>query len=243
MENTYFKKIGSFQGISSFTLKLIAILTMLIDHSAAVFLGSAISVPRLIGRIAFPIFAFMIAEGAARTHSVKKYALRLFVFALISEIPFDLALMGTSFSQPIELSHQNVFFTLTLGLLAIAARQRLYKTEQRLLCIPVLLLCMASALILKTDYADSGVLCIYLFYVFSQKENRIRIPGFILAAAVPSLSIINLSVYKPELFALFGLIPIFLYNGERGAKINRYVFYAFYPAHLMLLFLLHLILR
>jgi hypothetical protein len=120
--------------ISGSTLKLIAIITMLIDHTAAVVLEKIIVagessntiaydsvlyfiyvLMRMIGRLAFPIFCFLLVEGFLHTRSVRKYAIRLAAFALISEIPFDLALFG----EPFYFNYQNVFFTLLIGLLVM----------------------------------------------------------------------------------------------------------------------------
>ena len=97
-------------GINSFQLKWIAVITMIIDHTGAVLFPDDM-VFRYIGRIAFPIFCFLLVEGFFHTRDVRKYMLRLGLFALISEIPYDLAFRDTV----LEFEHQNVFFALLLG--------------------------------------------------------------------------------------------------------------------------------
>ena len=114
-------------GLSSFALKCIALITMIIDHVGAILYPEA-RVLRIIGRIAFPIYAFLVAEGFYHTKNVKKYMLRLLLFALVSEIPFDLALTG----QILEFGHQNVFFTLFAGLLLMELYSRQTSSAGRL---------------------------------------------------------------------------------------------------------------
>lgn len=230
-------------GISSFTLKLIAIITMTVDHASAIFstfgviyqgpeiLG--IPVWRIIGRIAFPIFAFMIAEGADRTRNIKKYIFRLAVFSLISEIPFDIAFWVKDPSQMIEFGYQNVYFTLTLGLIAIALYKFFKEKNAAVIGYITACVCAAAAFFLQTDYSWSGVLCIFIMYLANGKSEPVRKTGIVIAAILPTFALFDIN--SPELFALLGLIPIFLYNGEKGRKINKYVFYAFYPVHLLLL--------
>lgn len=243
------------RGISGSTLKLIAIFTMLIDHIGAIVLARiliekgmmtilmsgdlnamvawitenatlyyAYSIMRMIGRLGFPIFAFLLVEGFQRTGNVKRYVLRLGAFALISEIPFDLALSG----QFMELSYQNVFFTLFIGLLTMVGFDAIeYKPWNKalkiLLCGVVLAAGMTLAQILKTDYAAIGVACIMVLYIFRRKKVM-----QIAAGAVAFLW---------EITAPLAFIPIGFYNGKRGLKM-KYVFYVFYPAHLLILYLI-----
>lgn len=211
--------------MSGFALKLIAALAMLTDHIGAVLFPQYI-VLRYIGRIAFPIYCFLLVEGYEYTHSVCKYLRRLGLFALISEIPFDLAFRRTVF----EWDDQNVFCTLFLGLLGIY----LY---QKLLCrLPVkwqftAWLPFAAAAVtaeyLHTDYGAFGVIIIWAFYVFRKK----RVALFVFTG------ITYWVMTKIELFALCAYFPIFFYNGKRGPDRRwiQYGFYVFYPAHLLLL--------
>lgn len=249
------------KGIPGSTLKLIAVAAMLIDHIAAAILtrillagdyyevmtsGDMTRISgwlsenglllygtqflRLVGRLGFPIFAFLIVEGFQRTRNVKKYALRLALFALLSEVPFDLAFSG-SFYNP---QYQNVYFTLLIGLLVLWAVDAIGKRE-----LPnavrwvgdaaVLFAGMQLANVLKTDYSGMGVLTIVLMYVFRKNKVHSMLAGCI------TLTVMSLT----EATAFFTLIPVAKYNGERGLKM-KYFFYAFYPVHLLLLWLVAL---
>ena len=108
------------RGLNTFTLKIIAIVSMLVDHIGLVFFPEVMMF-RIIGRISFPIFAYVLAEGIYYTKDITKYMLRLGIFALLSEIPYDLAVMGSV----LEFSHQNVFFTLFFGVLMFWAYKKI----------------------------------------------------------------------------------------------------------------------
>lgn len=239
-------------GLTGHTLKLIAVITMLIDHigyalleigllpriSDAVLAGNSFDflpadyhfwynfdlVLRFIGRLAFPIFCFLLVEGFLHTKNVKKYALRLAIFALLSEVPFDLVVSNTFF----DLSSQNVFFTLFIGLLVLWGMQYFASTLPTHM-VPlrylVALTGMMAAHFLQTDYAAFGVLLIMLLYEFRNNRLWQCITGAIL--------MLFKSYTGPLAFLL-----IFFYNGERGKQLPKYFFYAFYPVHLLILFLL-----
>ena len=166
--------------MSAFALKIIAMVTMFIDHlfascidpygvdvwniSRHIVPGTGTTlywIGRMIGRIAFPIFCFMLSEGMYRTENTKKYMLRLVAFAFISEIPFDLAFYGSI----IYLDKQNVFFTLAIALFAMTTFRYLQDENHESLSYFVIPLCMAFAYFLKTDYSYKGVLCAFLFYI------------------------------------------------------------------------------
>ena len=327
------KKTG---GITGSTLKIIAIITMFIDHvGAALFehyqykvlepygaeyckatitskvpwlwadwMGDPIAVQsidmllRAIGRIAFPIFCFLLVEGFLHTRNVKKYLVRLFIFALISDVPFDLAFFGE-----IGLDHQNVFFTLFLGVSALACIDYVrhkdndsftgfYKSVGKIgvviagvlgavatvtsmlsvigiilsnfipvsdwiisliigfimgiaAYIPVTLkwdeerkIRLSAALfitlffftlaeVLHTDYGGWGVLAVVAIYAFRNAKNN----GFVWG--VTALTVMNLF----EGVAFLDLIAVRFYNGKRGRQM-KYFFYAFYPVHLGILFLI-----
>lgn len=220
------------KGISGAGLKWIAIITMLIDHSAAVF-GSEIITCfhskasywglRGIGRLAFPIFCFLLVEGYVHTSNRMKYGVRLFLFAIISEIPFDIAFRHNW----VDWTGQNVFFTLTLGLLAISVMEHFKESVWmgRILACGILLL----AELLRTDYGGAGVLLIVGFYIFQDKEL-----GRILSA----LLMLVLLGSVLEIVALLAFIPMHFYNGQRGRQL-KYFFYIFYPTHLIFLWWLH----
>ena len=205
-------------GVNSFALKLIAITAMLVDHIGAV-LYPDILLLRLIGRTAFPIFVFLLVEGADRTGNIRGYEMRMFLFAFLSEIPFDLAFSG----RLIDTGSQNVFFTLAIGLLMVD----LLKTNYgRLRQFFIVVICMAAAWLLCTDYSFGGILLIFLFFRF-RDEPGIKVIG---------LAVISFAFYGwMEAFSLLAMIPILFYNGKRGPSL-KYVFYAFYPVHLLILY-------
>ena len=235
----YFGGIKKFGGLSASVLKLTAIAVMLIDHSAVVFVGTGMSVWRMIGRLGFPIFAFFIAEGAGRTKNIYKYMLRLAVFALVSELPFDLALFGSWF----DTGHQNVFFTLLLGLMAIWAYRMLGSVRLGWLSPLSTLILAAGAYCLKTDYDAAGVIVIFLFYIVMRFPPLPRAFGIAAVCCLLLFRFYNgILYYNPsEEFAVFACIPLILYSGQKGFKLNKYFFYAFYPGHILILWLLSLI--
>lgn len=233
------------RGISGSTLKIIAITAMLIDHIGAVvvlgflqhawygkWLVNLYYVMRLlIGRIAFPIFCFLLVEGFAHTRNVVKYASRLFAFALISEIPFNLAFEGKLFAP----EYQNVFFTLFIGLLVMMAYRWITEKLETAVWIKFILYIaalgagMGLAYCLKTDYDAIGVGCIMALYIF-RKNKAAQITagcaGFFVSCFFTGSS---------ELTAPLAFIPIGFYNGKRGLKM-KYFFYLFYPIHLLVLY-------
>lgn len=225
--------------MTSFMLKIIGIITMLCDHIGDAFIGH-FSFLNLIGRISFPIFAFQIVQGYIHTKNIKKYMLRLLIFACISQIPFMLFL--STFTTNYYL---NVFFTLLLGTIALYGYD---KFKNKYLKIPFALLIILLAHLIHVDYGAYGVAVIFLFYIFYTKfKNRklFMCLIFILLTILNYLpNIINYvsvaSIYiNCILFTCICLIPICMYNGKQGAKI-KYIFYAFYPVHLLILWLLNI---
>lgn len=227
--------------MSGSTLKIIACFIMLIDHTGAAILERYIiannlyhgvlyqidTVLRGVGRIAFPIFCFLLVQGLLHTSNRLKYFLSLLIFAFISEIPFDLALAG----KPFDFSHQNVFFTLAIGLLVIWLWNYLESAELKLSAFVKTLLQLGGAVIglaagyfLKTDYNMFGVLTIIIMYA-----TRIQ---YVLQALSGSLILTFMNLN--EIYAFASIIPAYLYNGKRGMKL-KYFFYLFYPVHLLLL--------
>lgn len=220
--------------LSGTTLKWIAVISMLIDHTAEVLINhnAALTDPiwaqiyvlmRGIGRIAFPIYAFLLVEGFLHTRDVKKYLARMLTFAVVSEIPFDLAVFHT----PFYWGYQNVFFTLFLGLLALAGENVVHQSSGMFAGAGlwkqafVLILCVGTAQLINCDYGAFGVFFIILLYMTRYDKKTQMILG--------AISLIW------ELPGILAFIPIRLYNGTRGRCGNRYFFYAFYPAHLLAL--------
>ena len=244
-------------GISGSTIKMIAMVAMVIDHVAATILermmvqneiglfgseGVGDPLPviylimRLIGRLSFPVFVFLLVEGVEHTHDRWKYLKRMVLFALISEMPFDFAL-GLSNAEImdgkiIEFSHQNVFFTLAIGLLTIIGIQSVEATEWKkagkvFMKSGIAIAGIALAALLRTDYGAFGVLAIVVMYLLRKKRMK--------AVAV---TCVVLTVFDfLEISSFLILLPIRFYNGKRGWSL-KWVFYVFYPAHLFLLWLI-----
>ena len=206
------------QCLDSFQLKCIAIVSMALDHTGAVLYPSQIWL-RCLGRIAFPIFCFLIVEGFFHTHDVRRYMGRLGVFALISEIPYDLAFRGV----PLEYAHQNVFFTLLIGIGMVVLLER---NRERPVKAVILLLAMWLAVLIRSDYNFRGVLLIFVFYIFH--ESR-----WLAVTAGGFWNFLYQGVIQK--YGVLSVLPLALYNGERGRKM-KYFFYMFYPAHLLLLY-------
>ncbi|MBQ9118462.1 MAG: hypothetical protein IJY09_00190 [Lachnospiraceae bacterium] len=223
--------------MSTFILKIIACITMLIDHTFMIFVPfgtTAFWIGREIGRIAFPIYCFLLVEGFLHTSSRTKYLIRLFVFALISEFPFDLAVYGIPKSAELAMQTQNVMFTLFIGLGLLCIYDwllRKYSITQPVtfnaLAVMAIIAASGITIWLASDYSYVGILFILIFYLFRGKKLWI---------AAGLLFVILAFSNKFELGAMMALVPIFLYNGKEGGKKSlRYAFYAFYPVHLLIL--------
>lgn len=213
--------------MSSFVLKIIAIITMFCDHIGYVIFGK-ISFFNYIGRIAFPIFAFQIAEGYRKTKNLKNYVFRLLVFAIISQIPYMIFI-----NSIIKINFKlNVFFTLLFGLLCIIVWDKCaYKISS---LVFVFLSCILSQF-LHFDYGAFGIILILTFHILYDK----KIPLFIIYTLLVITKYITSTYYY--MFILFSIIPlicIFLYNGKKGRSL-KYFFYLFYPVHLLILGLIN----
>lgn len=231
------KKIFSQEG-----LKIIACVTMLLDHIGAVFMPSIVNYNlyyalRIVGRLAFPIYCFLLAEGVAHTKNPVKYGLRLFVGILLAEIPFDLALFGR-----FTWDHQSVMVTLFLGFGMALIIQKLDRTK----LVPVIAFAFLAELF-RTDYGAWGVGMIALFVLTRERKDRNMIQTLMLAAIcylMNSASVPIFGIRVPiELFAVLALIPIFLYTGKKsiGSKAVQTMFYLFYPVHLLVLYMITLL--
>ncbi|WP_102399682.1 TraX family protein [Haloimpatiens massiliensis] len=220
-------------------LKLMAIIIMLIDHTGAL-LFPKVRILRVIGRLAFPIFAYFISEGYIKTSNVKKYQKRLLVFALISQIPFYLAFKNVLYL--------NIFFTLFLGLYAI----KVYDEKGS---ISIIWIIGILAQIINTDYGLYGVFTIYLFYKYhedfktmAKKQVFLNVIFVSVIFLITILSAFNkgkdgtwifmtLIGVSMQAVSLVSLFFIKRYNGERGRSM-KYLFYGFYPVHLMILWMI-----
>ena len=208
--------------MTGFQLKLLAMLAMTADHIGAVFFPE-IPLLRWIGRLAMPVLCFFIGEGLRHTRSPRRYLLRLTGFALLSELPFDLRFYGG-----IEWGHQNVYFTLALGLLALWAIQS-RGMEGWLLALTAAL----AAELLGCDYGMYGVLLILLLDRFHRARSE-----QLAAAALLNLAFFGL---QTQTLSLIALPLLWLYNGKRGRD-DRRLFYLYYPAHLCVLGILRFVL-
>lgn len=173
--------------MTSFILKIIGILAMLCDHVGDSFIGH-FSFLNLIGRIAFPIFAFQIVQGYINTHDLKKYAFRLFVFACISQIPFMLFL--TTFYDSFYL---NIFFTLLLGIICLYGYD---KIKNKYLGLLFAILICTIAHFIQVDYGAYGVCVIFLFYFFSNAFS---------ASETTSIRLYYIKTFYKGIFKIYSL--------------------------------------
>lgn len=219
--------------LSGSVLKLIAVITMLIDHTGYVFyafpifrqplftaLGETVTIYfilRKIGRLAFPIYCFLIGEGLRHTRNPIRYLARLLAFAILSEIPFNLMVRGALLCA----DYQNVFFTLFLGALSIYFYRNI---KSNLLKALLLLVALGASTVLKADYGTAGMVIILLLYVLRGHPIVQALAGY--------------PLFSGGIFAVAAFIPINMYNGKRGFirhPILKYAFYLFYPLHMLLL--------
>lgn len=255
-------------GLSQETLKLIACVTMLIDHIGATLVillltRNPVDSPehewirllyesmRIIGRIAFPIYCFLLVEGASRTRNPKKYALRLFVGMLLSEIPFDLAFSPTWLTYEWKLTtpllgfnpeFNSVMMTLLLGFGMIQCMKRVRGFWKVVVILPFYILAEK----LYTDYAGMGILLIAVFALTRgmEKEKLLCFLGcaVVLCSGMKDFQIFGIRI-SMESFAMFALIPIFCYSGRKltNSKAVQWAFYLFYPVHILILALLRVL--
>lgn len=235
------QKLKRLKCLNKLSLQLIAMGCMLLDH----IWGAGLPAPEwftCVGRIAFPIFAFFIAEGFARTHDWKKYLLRMFLFALASEIPFNL-MAGGGILYPI---HQNVMFTFCIALLCLRWLEHLRQKHEGtvLWALDILMVCAVGFLagtVLFVDYYGFGVLTVIVFYLFREQKwgwlaslvclwyiNWVALGGLVYPVGPIEI--------PRQAIALLALPLIWLYNGKTGPKTPaiQYACYAFYPVHLLI---------
>lgn len=232
--------------LTAAVLHIIAMTLMLMDHLWATLL-SAREWLTCAGRVAFPIFAFMAVEGYFHTRSFKKYILRMLLFAVLSEIPFDLMYGGTWF-YPV---HQNVLWTFLLGLLGVWLMEQVRKKGKTWMYLLVCVLVVPAGLVLGTlcmvDYYGVGVLTVFVFYFLHGRKWWCFL-GQLAALYWLNVELLGGLMYPVQLFgmefelcqqglALLALIPIWLYRGRQGyhSKPFQYLCYAFYPVHILLL--------
>ena len=227
------------QFLNGFHLKLIAICTMLIDHMGYTLFPGVMWL-RCVGRVAFPIFCFLIAEGCVYTHDRKKYAARLLLFALLSEIPFNLMNSGMIW-DPYD---QNVLWTLLTGALVCWLMDWTLKKRTPLSFVLTGAVMLAAYWLLEignTDYGGWGMLLVAAFYGVHRAPSGAVVKMIAQAFGLAFFSLGVMGGYLSiELWSLAALVPIWLYNGQRGFshKAVQYGFYAFYPVHILILSLI-----
>lgn len=250
------------RGLSGSTLKLIACTFMLLDHVMKVFQAELLaylsypvySIISSFGTVAFFIFAYMVAEGVRHTHDVRRYMLRLLIFALISEVPFRLAKGIILYVPPFSLfGTQNVIFTFLYGVIACVAYDYFCdrgKWGYGWGCVVFMTL---LAFILETDYYSYGVMTVFLMYIVKERRQRLILLSvmilffFITGEIMPEILLYGFtpsSLYRYVSVLIISQLNVLLlsfYNGSRGRG-GRYFFYIFYPVHLLLISILHMFL-
>ena len=228
-------------GLSTFSLKVLAVITMFIDHFAVLYLTDykdLYNLCRSIGRLSFPIFCFILVEGFYHTKNRLSHAILLGIFGLISEIPYNM-MYGSLFN----LSKQNVILTLFIGYMVIWALDSIsmFKIDysdvvlkkvsagrlNALLELAVMLVGFCMAYFLNTSYSYGGILLIICFYVFRKYHIGKAIVNFVFNCGMFGFGI--------QWFGALSIIPIGLYNERVGKYRWKYFFYMFYPLHLILL--------
>ena len=239
------KKQLPFGGLSATALRCLAMSCMLLDHMwASVIPGN--NWMNDIGRIAFPLYAFQLVEGFFHTSDRKRYGKRLLLFALLSEIPFNLLHM----SSAIFPFQQNTIFTLFLGFWAISALEQFRQNrtwKQRIKALLIVFAALLLSVVGFVDYGLMGVLTVILFYLcrYLPVGWLFQLIGMICLNIVffkgQTIPVLGFD-FPIQGFALLALIPIWLYNGQkgRGGKAFQYTAYAFYPAHQLALYLIRL---
>ena len=256
-------------------LKLIAYITMLIDHTAHVLLQNGIMVTypecspyvkpvmilmRGIGRIAFPIFSFLLVEGLIHTRSRVKYLLRILLLAIISEPVFDYANNGVFYYA----DYQNVFITLLIAATTMCVLSLIEQNDRLNKNIYVLYVLQGIVVIagcflaefLMVDYGMSGIIIPLIMGVIRRLKldsssafaiyfvatiiarvirNIVNAPTYILNPGMWYEKYLMYAINNLQIFAILALIPIFMYDGTKGKPMPKAVYYLFYPVHLSIL--------
>ena len=221
------KTVKKIQVLDATTLKILAAIIMVIDHVGYIFFPERIWI-RIIGRVSMPVFAFFIAEGFVHTSNRWRYLARIMLFAVISELPFDLAFFGQWYWK-----YQNVMFSFALAILALYAFE---KGREKgtwwswALGIAGAAGCAWAASLLKTDYGYYAVVLVLIFYVF---QNFGRIYSNIAAVLFQVIT----HPHDVQTWSIVSFFPLMLYNGKKGRGL-KWFFYVFYTGHLLLLYTL-----
>ena len=244
--------------INSFTLHILAMIFMLSDHLWNIFFPNQVWL-YVIGRLAFPIFAFMIVEGFFRTKNRKKYLIRIFIFAIISEISFNLfSSLAMRKVTMLFYPYNNVLWTFLIALCGLNLLEEIenFKNLDKVIRflgkITISFISIMMAYLIKSDYLGYGVITVFIFYFFREKNYRniffqtisiIILNIFIMPDYEFPFNFFGKEIFiKVQIFALFSLPIIWLYNGKQGIYNNfiKYMFYFFYPFHLLLIVAIYL---
>lgn len=242
------------KGLTAFQLKLIAVIAMVINHAAHIVvllpIEQGIMSPMLlsmdiIGKLTAPIMCFFVVEGYYHTSDLRKYLRRMFLFAVISQVPFYLFEhnLPVSFGMFIrDFAHVNVIFTLFMGLLALTV----WKSEKLHIALRIPLVVLIVYLTRSSDWRIYGVLWVLAFALFRGTFKK-QATAFTAVTAVRvfrnhvmrgprllPLAALNMKTIIAQSCSVLALIPLYFYNGEQGRK-SKYGFYIFYPAHLLVL--------
>lgn len=216
--------------MTSFIIKIIACITMVLDHIKYAIPQTDCFITEYFGRLSYPLFAFLAVEGYVHTSNLKKYYTRLLIFAVISQIPFMLfrTLVG-------EWKMLNIMFTLLLGLLSITAYN---KIKKEYISFPICVILIILGKILNVDYSWFGVATILILYIFRDNSFLKSISYTLLVVAYfyfSGIRVINENIAILFISMLLPIIPIILYNGKQGKKM-KYFFYWFYPIHMLIVY-------
>ena len=221
--------------MNAFTLKVLALTCMLVDHIGLFFFPDNVLL-RAIGRLSFPLFAFLLANGMHYSHNRINYFLRLLLFTAISQIPFSLAFNLI----PVSGSSFNIFFTLTLGFLGIVILRTTQNTVTRAILLTLLLVVSSF---LQISYGIGGILSIVFFYYYFKSPRKLVLSQIVIGFScyfIPEL--LNIYLHAPinvinliQPIGLGSLFFILTYNKHNGPKFT-YFFYLFYPLHLLFIY-------
>lgn len=244
---------------NSFMLKLIAVITMTIDHVGAVF-GTVnddgilpegtYTLLRTIGRLAFPIFCYLLVDGFFYTRNLKKYILRLACFAILSQYPYSLAI-----HKNISFYFLNIFFTLTLGMIVIAAihyciyRLQACDTTQQIVLLPGIAITLSAFWVadnFNMSYGIYGIMLILIFYFFRLQESDYQNTKKQLIYLTLEFVLIGVITYQfssdLQIYCLAALIPIYMHNHKKGIGM-KYFFYLYYPLHLLVIYGIYMLIQ
>lgn len=217
--------------MTSFVIKIIACFTMILDHIKYAIPSTNNFITVYLGRLAFPLFAFLISEGFTHTSDLKKYYKRLLIFGVISQIPFMLfrTLVG-------EWKLLNIMFTLLLGLVCITIYE---KESRKWISIPAIIIIVILGDLINVDYSWFGVLTVFLIHLLKNKKLLLVILYFPITF-IFYYTLIGTAIFKLEyllyvICTIISLIFVILYNGKQGKKMKNF-FYWFYPIHMLIVY-------